>query len=241
MFHLAPTAGFADAPQLYDLHLDYDRSLSLIDNNLRLAGNSAHIEPAVYFTQADLDYAHSLLPGDSSTIAFVMQGSGGQNTGWHDDRFAEVIRHVENLGHRIVFLGTAQDAEGIKRIRALTSSFGRSLAGQTTIPQLAAVLALSDLVITLDTGTMHVGRAVDVPMVVLGPSWQKPIEWLPLGIPQSRILRGPDSTDVPANYRLDEIPAASVIAAADNLLAQYPPSPAAREARIAQRLSTIRD
>ena len=240
MLHLAPTAGFANAPQLYDRHLDYDPNRSLIDNNLRLADNAPHREPAVYFTQRNLDHARSLLPGDSSTIAFVMQGSGGQNTGWHDDRFAEVVRHFEQLDHRIVFLGTAQDAEGIKRIRSLASSFGRSLAGQTTIPELAAVLAVTDLLITLDTGTMHVGRGVDVPMVVLGPSWQKPIEWLPLGKPNARILRGPDRTDVPTDYRLDEISTASVIAAVDDLLAQYPPSSTAREVRAAQRLSTTR-
>jgi ADP-heptose:LPS heptosyltransferase len=239
MLHLAPTAGFADAPQLYDQHLDYDLNRSLIDNNLRLA-NTAHIEPAVYFTQRDLNRAHTLLTSDSSTIAFVLQGSGGQNTSWHNGRFAEVIRHVEGLGHKTIFLGTAQDSANIDSIRALADSQGRSLAGQTTIPELAAVLSLADLLVSLDTGTMHVGRAVDIPMVVLGPSWQKPLEWLPLNNPKARILRGPDRTDVPANYRLDEISAASVISAADDLLALYPPSTAAREARIANRLSTTR-
>ena len=240
MLHLAPTAGFANAPQLYDQHLAYDPNLSLIDNNLRLADNAPHREPAVYFTQRDLDHARSLLVGNSTTIAFVLQGSGGQNTFWHEDRFAEVIRHVEALGHNIIFLGTAADSANIDRIRSLAGSHGRSLAGQTTIPELAAVLAVTDLLITLDTGTMHVGRAVDVPMVVLGPSWQKPIEWLPLGKPNVRILRGPDRTDVPADYRLDEISTAYVIAAVDDLFAQYPPSSTAREVRAAQRLSTTR-
>jgi ADP-heptose:LPS heptosyltransferase len=212
----------------------------LIDNNLRLADNAPHSEPAVYFTQRDLDHARSLLADNASTVAFVLQGSGGQNTFWHDDRFAEVIRHVERLGHNTIFLGTAADAANIDRIRALASSQGRSLAGQTTIPELAAVLAVTDLLVTLDTGTMHVGRAVDVPMVVLGPSWQKPLEWLPLGKPNAHILRGPDRTDVPANYRLDEISTASVIAAVNDLLAQYPASASARESRASQRLSTTR-
>jgi len=240
MLHLAPTAGFAHAPQLYDCHLDYERNRSLIDNNLRLAANAPHREPAVYFTPAELEFARSLLAGNATTVAFVLQGSGGQNTFWHDDRFAEVIRHVEGLGHNTIFLGTAQDAANIDRIRSLAGSQGRSLAGQTTIPELAAVLALSDLFVTLDTGTMHVGRAVDVPMVVLAPSWQKPLEWLPLNNPKVRILRGPDRTDVPTNYRLDEISTASVITGIDDLLAQYPPSAAAREARASQRLSSTR-
>jgi len=240
MLHLAPTSGFANTPQLYDRHLEYDPNRSLIDNNIRLADRAAHIEPATYFTQRDLDHARSMLSSDSITIAFVLQGSGGQNTFWHDDRFAEVIRYVEGLGHSTIFLGTAGDAENIDRLCKLAGSHGRSLAGQTTIPELAAVLALSDLLVTLDTGTMHVGRAVDVPMVVLGPSWQKPLEWLPLNSSKARILRGEDRTDIPENYRLDEISTASVIASVDDLLAQYPSSPTAREARIGQRLSTTR-
>jgi len=238
--YLAPTTGFANAPQLYDCHIDYDPNRSLIDNNLRLADNAPHLEPAVYFTQRDLDHAGSLLAGNSTTIAFVMQGSGGQNTFWHDNRFAEVIRYVEGLGHSTIFLGTAQDAANIDCILSLAGSHGRSLAGQTTIPQLAATLSLTDLLITLDTGSMHVGRAVDVPMVILGPSWQKPLEWLPLGKPNARILRGPDRTDIPANYCLDEITTASVTAAVDDLLLQYPPSLTAREARVAHRISTTR-
>jgi ADP-heptose:LPS heptosyltransferase len=240
MLHLAPTVGFADAPQLYDCHLDFDSNRSLIDNNLRLANNAAHREPAVYFAQRDLDRARSLLAGNTSTVAFVLQGSGGQNTFWHDDRFAEVIHHVEGLGHATIFLGTAQDAANVDRICTLAGSQGRSLAGRTTIPELAAVLALTDLLVTLDTGTMHVGRAVDLPMGVLGPSWQKPLEWLPIHNPKGRILRGPDRIGVPVNYRLDEITAASVIAAVDDLLAQFPPAATARDTRAAQRLSATR-
>ena len=37
LLRLAPTGGFANAPELYDQHFAYDPNLSLIDNNLRLA------------------------------------------------------------------------------------------------------------------------------------------------------------------------------------------------------------
>src|SRR6185312_13193717 len=120
-------------------------------------------------------------PKGLPVTAFVMQGSGGQRTGWHDDRFVEVIQHMGGLGHMAVFLGTASDAPNIERIWGLSNFTGYSFAGQTSIPVLAALLCLSDLAITVDTGTMHVARAVDLPMIVLGPSWQKPLEWLPLG------------------------------------------------------------
>ena len=101
------------------------------------------------------------------------------------------------------------------------------------------MLAASDYVVTLDTGTMHVGRAAGVPMVVLGPSWQKPLEWMPLGVENVRVLRGPDREDMPEGYRLDEVSADSVIAALGELTNLYPAAAATRELRIEAGLSDI--
>jgi ADP-heptose:LPS heptosyltransferase len=255
----SPTrVGFTLVPELASAYLHYDPRISQIANNLRiievlghgsalleqLQANPALIEPQVYFSASDLDAARTLLhaanPQAGPVTAFVMQGSGGQRTGWHDDRFAEVIRHVESLGHRTVFLGTATDASFIDRIRSLAGSTGHSLAGRTTVPQLSALLCLCDLLVTVDTGAMHVGRAAGLPMVVLGPSWQRPIEWLPLGKATVRILRGEDRDDVPQDYRLDEIALVDVIAAIDELQRVFPPSEQERHQRIARLLSTTR-
>jgi ADP-heptose:LPS heptosyltransferase len=170
-----------------------------------------------------------------------VQGSGGQRTAWHAERFAEVIRFIDSLGHCIIYLGTAAEADEIEATRHAAGGLGESLAGKTTVAELAALLCLCDLLITVDTGTMHVGRASAVPMVVLGPSWQRPLEWLPLDRPQARILRGADRNDVPPGYHLDEIEVAEVIAAAQDLLATCPPTSEAREARAAARLSSTRE
>jgi ADP-heptose:LPS heptosyltransferase len=169
----------------------------------------------------------------------VTQNSGGQSTGWHIERFAEVIRHAhDTLGCAIVYAGTASDFYAIDQIRRATGEIGTSLAGQTSVTELAALLALSDAVVSLDTGTMHVGRAVGVPMVVIGPSWQRPTEWLPLGQSHIRILRGPDRTDIPTGYRLDEVQAADVISALEGLLTTYPPNPTSRAHRLQAATST---
>ena len=248
LLRLGPTAGFADSAALYDVHLPYNAEISLIANNLRLppvlGGAATLYEPAVFFTAANLEHAHRFFardpPGFRGRIGIVLQGSGGQRTSWHVNRFAEVIGNLEAAGHNTVFFGTAADAAGIDRVRALAKSNGVSLAGQTTIPQAAAVLTLCDLLITVDTGTMHLGRAVGVPMVVLGPSWQRPTEWLPLGLSDVRILRGPDRKEVPSDYLLDEITVPDVLAAAHGLLASYPPLDSARQTRSTQRLSGTR-
>jgi ADP-heptose:LPS heptosyltransferase len=240
--------GFTIHPGLYHRPLTYDRQQSLIDNNLQLASlagaPSTHVEPRVYFSPADLATAESLArianPDGRPIVLFVTQNSGGQLTGWHTSRFAQVIRHThEVLGCAVAYVGTSVDRVPIEEIRQAAGGIGASLAGRTSVTELAALLALSDAVVSLDTGTMHVGRGVGVPMVVIGPSWQRPIEWLPLGIPHVRILRGEDRNDVPSNYQIDEVETVDVIAALEDLLERYPPSADRRAERTAASTSSV--
>jgi len=242
--------GHTLAPELYHLPQKYDRAMSLIDNNLCLVTifhcATGHVEPRVFFGENDVANVRALLTEagvstDRPLTILVTQNSGGQRTGWHPDRLAQVIRHISQRS-QIVFVGTRTDIPAIEalRTRAALRDDARapSLAGRTNIPELSALLCLSDCVVSLDTGTMHVGRAAGVPMVVMGPSWQKPIEWLPLGIEHVRILRGEDIDHVPANYQLDEIEVSHVTAAFDELMTVYPWSQQARAERVAKSISS---
>jgi ADP-heptose:LPS heptosyltransferase len=240
--------GYTLKPALYQRPLEYDRGVSLIANNLRLAGvfgcEEERLEPRVFFSRENAETARGLLcevnPTGLPLVVMVTQNSGGQATGWHTERFAQVIRHAsETLGCAVVYVGTSADVGAIEAIRQAAGGVGASIAGRTSVTELAAVLAMSDAMVTLDTGTMHIGRAVKTPMAVLGPSWQRPIEWLPLEVANVRILRGVDRDEVPQNYRLDEISAESVIAALDDLMRTYPSSAEARESQVEQSLSAV--
>jgi len=240
--------GYTLAPELYHCPLEYQAGLSLIDNNLRIAllvgGSGEHLEPRVFFSQADVAamdvLAQQANPDGRPLVVMVSQNSGGQRTGWHNGRFAQVIRHAHDaLGCAVVYVGTSGDAAAVEQIRVEAGGIGTSLAGKTSVTELAALLAMSDAAVSLDTGTMHIGRAVGVPMVVIGPSWQRPLEWLPLGLPQVRILRGEDRLDVPENYRLDEVDVSAVTEALDDLFKAYPPDPGRRAERIAASVSEV--
>jgi ADP-heptose:LPS heptosyltransferase len=238
--------GYTLKPALYHWPLAFDASLSLIGNNLRVAqliGCEFRPErPRVFLSSQDAEAAAALLreanPDARRLAVFVTQNSGGQSPGWHSDRFVKVIQEAAASGCAVAYVGIAAEAPAIEAIRT-AAGVGTSLAGRTTVSELAAVLALADYVVTLDTGTMHVGRATGVPMVVLGPSWQKPLEWMPLGVENVTILRGPDRTDMPPGYRFDEISAHSVIAAFHNLMQRYPPSAEMRERRLQANMSGV--
>lgn len=229
-------------PPLYHRAAEVDPSRSMLENNLRvlelLGYPYRHYEPRMFFSEDDLAAARALLSrggldGGRMVAMFITQPSGTQPTGWRDERFAAVADHmVRRMGARIVFTGTSGQADAIERIRSRMTGESVSLAGMTSVPVLAALLCLSDVAVTLDTGAMHLGRAVGLPMAVIAPAWQRAIEWLPLGHDRIEILRGPDIPAPPPDYAMDEVGIERVEQALDRLMASYPPLAKSRQARL---------
>lgn len=239
--------GYTFAPELYDVFLRYDSRRSLIENNLRIIEGLGYqkqtVEPRVAFGPEDLDRAKSLL-GRTETgrprVVFITQTSLTQSKNWPADRFVAVANHVTTvLGGCAIFVGTGKETERIEAIRTGVQGHSISLAGQTTISQLAAVFSLCDYAVSLDTGNLHIGRSVGLPMVILTPAWQPLIEWLPLGFDQYRIFKGDDIPKAPSDYVMDEMGVDEVIAALDDLFARYPASQQSREGRVERSLAQV--
>lgn len=238
----AVRAGFTLATPLYHLPQTIHTDRSQIDDNLdilRALGHpAATLEPRLFFGPQDADDASSWLSEKSNStsrtrIVYVTQNSGTQPNQWRAERFQHVIRTLSHtLDALPVFVGSAQEASAIETLRTPLVEQGISLAGKTTVSQLAAVLAQCDAVVSLDTGSFHAARAVQLPGVVIAPAWQPAVEWLAIHHPRYRVLRGDSIAARPANPFIDEISAEQAIAAANDLLAHHPPSPHARQARV---------
>jgi hypothetical protein len=228
--------------------LTYDKNISVIANNLRLANligiSGEALEPRVFYTSEDAAVARKLVEparaGGRPVLVVISRNSGGLPTAWHENRWAETIRYAHHvLGYNILYVGSATEAPALAVLKALADDIGTSLAGATSINQLAALIALSDMVISIDTGGMHVTRAVGTPMVVLGLAWEKPLVWLLEGHARIRILRGPDVEKAPPGYRLDDISVEWATAELADLTRLFPPDQLAREARLKASLSDV--
>lgn len=244
----AVRAGYTLASELYDLPLQFDPERGQIEGNLdivrALGHNAGFCEPRVFFTSKDAAHAAGLLAVDVQDarrprIAFVTQNSGGQPNRWSAERFQQVIASLSRTFQAIpIFLGTSGDAPAIEKLRQELRNKGLSLAGKTTISELAAVLAQCDLIVSLDTGTFHVARAVGLPGVVIAPAWQSASEWLPVGNPRYHVLQGPRISKPPADYQIQEIGVDEVIESALDILHRCPPCIKERKERLDR--STIR-
>ena len=241
--------GYTEAPELYDVLLRPDREQSLIANNLRVVERLGYqkeaAEPRVSFGPEDLEKANRLLDqggGDDGRprVVFITQTSPTQRKSWPRERFVSVVSHaLKVLGAKAIFVGTANESREIDLIRAGARGDSVNLAGQTTITQLAALLSLCDYAVSLDTGNMHIGRSVGLPMVILAPAWQPVIEWLPLGFDEYRIFKGEDIPQATPDYVINEIGVDEVVASLDDLFARYPVSRQGREDRIARSLAHV--
>lgn len=239
--------GYTLAPELYDVPLVFDPARGQIEGNLDIVRSLGHptpsYEPRLFFTRQDAEHAAQWLASLAiqptvPRIVFVTQNSGGQRNQWSAARFQQVITALSREVHAVpMFVGTAKDAEPIDQLRQNLPDKGISLAGKTTIGELAALLAQCDLIVSLDTGTFHVARAVGLPGVVIAPAWQSPLEWLPVQSESYRVLRGPSIREIPPDYCIDEISVEQVCDAAQNLLTKYPADPAQRVARVERSLN----
>jgi heptosyltransferase I len=90
---------------------------------------------------------------------------------WRNERFARVADHLLNRGMAVVFSGGPQDVRDIEEIQAAMAGKVPSLAGRTTLKELAALYEKADVLITTDTGPMHLAAAAGTTVVALfGPT-----------------------------------------------------------------------
>lgn len=86
---------------------------------------------------------------------------------------------IERLGATVVLTGTADEAELVDRIAGSTGGRALRLAGALSFAELCALVEAADLVVTNNTGPMHLAAAVKTPVVALFALTNPPEQWRP--------------------------------------------------------------
>ncbi|MBI5880295.1 MAG: glycosyltransferase family 9 protein [Chloroflexi bacterium] len=178
-----------------------------VAQNLRLAARLARLpEPAAVPAElplefrpdaADVDAARALLAthgiGEGVRFAALAPGSGAAVKLWRLEGFARVADALHaQFGLRVVIVGAGESERALAaQIAAQSESPLVSLAGQTTLGQLAAVLARAAIAIGTDNGPMHLATAAGTPGAHLfGPvsartfgPWGDPARHIVLTVP----------------------------------------------------------
>jgi len=89
---------------------------------------------------------------------------------WDNRKFAELADLIQQtLGKKVIF--TASERSAVEPITSGMTSKAVNLAGQTSLAELAELFKKARIVITTDSGPMHLACAVGTPVVALfGPT-----------------------------------------------------------------------
>lgn len=104
---------------------------------------------------------------------------------WMPDRFAAVADQlVQQRGVRICLVAGKEDARFADAVAGAMKEPAANLAGKLTISELAALMKRSQLLISNDSGPVHVAAAVGTPVIDIfgrNQAGLSPARWAPVG------------------------------------------------------------
>ncbi|MEW6614222.1 MAG: glycosyltransferase family 9 protein [Thermodesulfobacteriota bacterium] len=160
------------SPYNPDLHA-VERYLNLIKYLGVEVNNPRFLIP---FDKRDMEYVKGFLRNneidENERIIAVNPASGWETKLWEGEKFSLLCDRInDELPARIVFTGGKNDLQTINAISSRMRSPALNTTGKMNLKQLACLLSLADLMITTDTGPMHVASAMKTPVIaIFGPT-----------------------------------------------------------------------
>lgn len=107
-------------------------------------------------------WARAQWPEDGQPTLVISPCSSHARRNWYPERYAAVADHAARRGWRIVLCGgrSPLERDTSDAILAAMQAPALDLVGKDTLKQLPALLARADLVMTPDSGPMHIANAM---------------------------------------------------------------------------------
>jgi ADP-heptose:LPS heptosyltransferase len=123
------------------------------------------LEPRLLLSERDRDEAGALAPEGGPPLVALHPGAGDARRQWPPDQFAAVADALAERGCRILLSGTPPEQPIVAAVRAAMRAEPGDLCGRLSLGGLAALFARCALVVSNDTGPLHLAAAVGAPTV----------------------------------------------------------------------------
>jgi heptosyltransferase I len=147
-------------------HLDTVHEVENYRNILRAAGIKIH----GYNPHLPVEKKKYI---DGNYVVFHQYPAGASQLQriWSITKWIELGKNIyEKYGYKILFSGGTEDknqAESIAKNLKKQNVLASSIAGKYSLQQMATILAQSKFIVSVNTGIMHMGAAVNVPLIAL--------------------------------------------------------------------------
>ena len=119
------------------------------------------------------------LPLQQPVAVFCPGAEYGPTKRWPIPYFAELAQHLRDLGYTVWLIGSPKDKDIGDKIVALGNNACHNLCGATDLSEAIVLLSCADLVVSNDSGLMHIAAALDRPLLALygssSPSFTPPL------------------------------------------------------------------
>lgn len=169
----------------------------LLTENVALPKGEIHRAAYYYYLimrniPSDIRFLHSDFSVDDKDVSYINSLLENQNISsgdkivvmhpvgnwlpkrWPKENFAKLADELINrFKVKVIFSGVLQEQRVVKDILNLMKNKAINLSGKTTIKQLGALFIKADLLISADSGPLHIAVALNRPVVALfGPTSQ---------------------------------------------------------------------
>ena len=167
-------------------YLALNERVPAVDMNRHAVERSLQLLKGIGVPAADLRYEVPVSAQQRSEAAALLHACGVRDEDrlvainpmarwptklWEPQFFAALADRLEGEGLRVVFTGAPDDRRALEEIVRSMRCRVRRLDGRTTLNQLAAIYRRAQVVVTTDSGPMHLAAAVGTPVVALfGPT-----------------------------------------------------------------------
>lgn len=104
---------------------------------------------------------------DKPVAVFCPGAEYGPAKRWPASYYAELAQLLRAQGYDVWLIGSPADSEVAEKIIALGNEPCRNLCGRTDLAEAIALLACADLVVSNDSGLMHIAAALNRPMAAI--------------------------------------------------------------------------
>jgi heptosyltransferase-2/heptosyltransferase-3 len=183
---------------MVDFYLDFLEKIKEIDD-LELNQQNSKSENLPELNLSDSQFASGVKKIEAIGLEqdFITLNTGGswETKRWPAEYFAKLADNLIARGEKILFVGGPSDNERVKHVLDMTDADKRektfNLSGKTTLIELAAVLKKSKLMISGDTGPVHVAAAVGTnTAAIFGPSDEE--KYAPKGKGKNILIKNVD-------------------------------------------------
>ncbi len=118
------------------------------------------LEPRLQLLPSDLEEAASVLPPDGHPLVAVHAGAGDGRRRWPPEKFASVAGSLARAGARVAVVGAGRDREAVQELAGCMREPFDNLCGRLSLGGLAGLLSRCRVVVSNDSGPLHVAAAV---------------------------------------------------------------------------------